>query len=172
VQDAVSFEISGYTARFRLATYFRGLRRPRGWAPIALMFLFPFAVDGAASLMMPGESMFLTSLAIGAGGALSLIALGVLVSVLRVIPPRTITFDDEGIRERVRGKTIAHPWTWIRSALEDDLSITLHCERPMRSFRLASSAHALILVIDKANPGAERLRALLHRHASGAVHGG
>jgi hypothetical protein len=165
MDGAVTLHTSGTTTAWRLSTFLRSLRRPRGVASIAFVALFPVALDRGVSLFAPGpDSSVVPFAAIGVAAALLLVAGGVLVTVLRRDRPRAITFGDEGIEERTGNRTIAHPWGWVQAVSEDDRTLMLHCEEPMRSFRLARSPDALILVVDKEGPDGQRLLALLRAH--------
>jgi hypothetical protein len=167
---AVTLHTTGTTAAWRLSTFLRSLRRPRGVASIALVAVFPLAIERSVSLFAPDpNSPVVLFAAIGVAAALLLVAGGALITVLRRDRPRAITFADEGIEERTGNRTIARPWGWVQAVIEDDRTLTLHCEEPMRSFQLARSPGALILVVDKEGPDGPRLLALLRAHGPRVV---
>ena len=159
--EAIVFHLAGSDWRFRLGAYLRSLRRRRALAMLLLVAAFPVALDRAVDLMMPGNGMFLAFLAIGVGAAAALAVLGALLAIVGGAPASTVVFTPERIHERIGRRTIDHGWDWVLDVVEDDRHLVLHCHEQMRTFRLARTNAARLLLIERHHPDAERLKALL-----------
>jgi hypothetical protein len=157
----LTFRIDGSTWRFRLRTYFASLVRPRQLALVGLVALFPLAIERVVAFAMNDRGLNPDIfLAIGLLGAVLLCLLGAIVAVLRRVPPTTLYFDGESIREQVGDRTLEHTWAWILDATEDERAITLSCAAPMRSFRLTTTAARKLVVLPR-DASTAALRSLL-----------
>ncbi len=159
--DSVTIHIDGSTAGFRLATYGRSLGRPAVLLPLIVVGVLPLGVSEAVGLVAADDGMRLTNLLLGLGAVALLVALGALIAVARRVAPSTLTFDEAGIREATRRRTIEHGWAWLVDVVEDERRVTLYCRRPMRSFQLASSADQRTIVLDRLEAQTEVLLRLL-----------
>jgi hypothetical protein len=163
----VTLTTTGSTAGFRARTFLRSLREGRMVTILTFVGLMPVALERVLHLVAPENDWLWRALLLGVGTVAAAVLLGVIVVAVRSDRPRTLVFGPDGIKERTGTRTRKHAWDWVATVIADERTLTLRCEPPTRSFRLASSGAALLLVVDRASPEAALLSALVEAHRPG-----
>ena len=162
---AVVLTFTALDWRARITQYARRIFGVRGLAVLGLQSI-PAIVVAAIFGVRDGLTQFFA--VVGLGLTALIFLAGAVAAAVQPIRPRTITFDDDGVRERVGDKITERTWGWIERFVDEGSTLEIHVRRePMKSLRLAPATPTFLMVNRGSVPApiVERLVLLLKKHA-------